>query len=326
MNSEIVHHRTESTRWQAFCRYWLLDPLVGLYNTAVHYAMRALPIDACSNFGGFLSFYSPFFFRDADTRARAAWVRLNPAQADRASVDAMMKRLWRCVGRTMTEYSVIDRLWDAGRISVEGIEHMQAVRATGKPMLVAALHLGNWETVLVAGIRMGFPGSGIYLPLDNRFDMRLATKARDRYQGGQVAGAAGPRAMRAALRMLRTSDQPFVLYVDEFIRGRVQAPAFGRTLRPDSNLGYVARLAAMTGGTVVPAYCVRTGDSAHFTVHFLPAVDIGITGDRDADLMTNMKRINEAIEPVVRQHFDQWFFALDLELDENPITQWSDRP
>jgi KDO2-lipid IV(A) lauroyltransferase len=299
--------------------------LVGLYNTALHYVLRALPIDACSNFGGFLSFYSPFFFRDADTRARAAWARLHPEQADQASADAMMKRLWRSIGRTMTEYSVIDRLWDAGRISVEGIEHMQAARTANKPLLVAALHLGNWETVMVAGIRMGFPGSGVYLPLDNRFDMRLAMRARKRYQSNPVSGAAGPSAMRTAVRMLRTSRQPFALYIDEFIRGRVQAPAFGRTLRPDSNLGYVARLAALTGGIVIPAYCVRTGDSAHFTVRFLPPVDIATSGDRNADLTTNMKRINDAIEPVIRQHFDQWFFALDIEFDDNPVTRWVDR-
>jgi KDO2-lipid IV(A) lauroyltransferase len=279
--------------------------------------MRLLPIDACSGLGALLSFYSPFFFRDADTRARKTWGRLYPERADRASTDAAMRRLWRSISRTMAEYSVIDRLWDAGRISVDGIEHMQAARATGRPLLVAALHLGNWEAVLVAGIRMGFPGSGIYLPLDNRFDMRLAMKARDRYRGGQVAGATGPNALRTALRLLRAnSNEPFVIYVDEFIRGRVQAPAFGRPLLPDSNIGYVARLAAMTGATVIPAYCLRHDDSARFTVRFLPPVAIAQTGDRKADLTANINSINDAIEPVVRQHLDQWFFALDLELSE----------
>jgi hypothetical protein len=35
-------------------RYWVKDSAVGLYNTALHYSMRLLPIDACSGLGAFL--------------------------------------------------------------------------------------------------------------------------------------------------------------------------------------------------------------------------------------------------------------------------------
>ena len=47
-------------------KYWIVDPVVGLYNTVLHHTMRLMSIDACSNLGAFLSFYSPFFFRDAE--------------------------------------------------------------------------------------------------------------------------------------------------------------------------------------------------------------------------------------------------------------------
>ncbi len=295
-------------------KYWVVDPLVGLYNTTLHYAMRLLSIDACSKLGAFLSFYSPFFFRESDERARKAWIRLRPAESDPVSVNAAMRRLWRCISRTMAEYSVIDRFWDAGRISVVGLEHMQDARAADKPLLVAALHLGNWETVLVAGIESGFAGSGIYLPLENRFDMRLAIKTRNRYKGRQVA--AGPGALRAALRELHEKRGPFVIYVDEFIRGLVQAPAFGRPLRDQGNIAYAARLAATTGAVLIPAYCVRLNDSARFEVHFLPPVALEQTGDREADVLTNVGRINAAIEPIIRKHLDQWYFLLDIEFDD----------
>lgn len=294
--------------------YWIVDPLVGLYNTVLHYAMRLLPIDACSNLGAFLSFYSPLFFRESDARARKAWIRLRPQESEPASVDAAMRRLWRCISRTMAEYSVIDRLWDAGRISVEGIEHMHAARSADKPLLIAALHLGNWEAVLVSGIMLGFPGSGIYLPLENRFDMRLAIKTRNRYKGKQVP--AGPGALRAALRALHEKQGPFVIYVDEFIRGHVQAPAFGRPLRARGNIAYAARLAAMTNATLIPAYCVRLDDSARFKVHFLPPIELVQTGNRDADVITNVGRIDAVIEPIVRKYLDQWYFLLDLEFDD----------
>lgn len=295
-------------------RYWGIDTAAGLYNSALHYTMRLLPIDACSALGAFLAFYSPLVYRASDRRARKAWARLRPGEADPAAVDAAMRRLWRCIGRTMAEFSVLHRLWGAGRISLTGIEHLQAARATGRPLLVAALHLGNWETVMVAGVNQGFRGSGIYLPPENRFDRRLARKARNRYQAGQVP--AGPGALRAALRLLRTGREPFVIFVDELARGRVQAPAFGRSLRRDSNIAYAARLAAMTNAALIPAYCVRQGEAARFEIRVLPPIDMVAADERDAALAANIARINAVIEPVIRDHLDQWYFLLDLEFED----------
>lgn len=307
----LLDPRRRSRAW----RYWVVDTAVGFYNSTLHYLMRALPIDACSGLGAFLAFYSPFVYRASDTRARKAWVRLRAADSDPAAVDAAMRRLWRCVGRTMAEFSVLHRLWRAGRISVTGVEHIHAARAAGKPLLIAALHLGNWETVLVAGISLGLGGAGLYLPPENRFDLRIVRKARDRYQGGQVP-AAGPEALHAALHLLRARREPFVIFVDELARGRVQAPAFGRRLGRDSNIAYAARLAAMTKAALIPAYCVRLGEAARFEVHVLPPIEMIATEDRDAELDANIERINAVIEPVVRDYLDQWFFLLDLEFED----------
>ena len=294
-------------------RYWLIDPLVGFYNTTLHFGMRLLSIDACSNLGAFLSLYSPFVFRDSDARARRVWAKLRPDESAPASVDAAMRRLWRCVGRTMAEFSVVHRLWDAGRISVEGVDNLKAARGAGRSILLAPLHLGNWEAAMAAVVKVGFAGSGIYLPLDNRFDTRLAVKTRHRY--GAELVPAGPNALKHALRVLRGSGNVFAILIDEFVRDRVQAPAFGRALKPESNIGYVARLASMTDAAVIPVYCVRLNDSARFKVCFLPPVDIVHTGNRDADVIENAGRINAIIEPIIRRHLDQWYFLLDLDLD-----------
>ncbi|MBV9969829.1 MAG: hypothetical protein JO228_07590, partial [Xanthobacteraceae bacterium] len=144
------------------CRYWLRDPLIGVAELALHYTMRAMPIDMCSYSGAAITYFTRRLYPESEARARKAWTVLRPEAADRRSVDAAMDRLWRNVGRTMHEYSVIDRLWAAGRIAVSGIEHLHEARDRGKPILVAPVHLGNWETVLVTGIACGHCGSGIY--------------------------------------------------------------------------------------------------------------------------------------------------------------------
>jgi KDO2-lipid IV(A) lauroyltransferase len=299
-----------------FWGYWIVDPLVGAYNTILHYGMRLLPIDACSGLGAFLSFYSPFFFAESDARARRAWIRLRPEQSDPASVDAALRRLWRCVGRTMAEYSVLDRLWDAGRISFVGAENFDVAHAQGRPIIIAALHLGNWEALLVSGIKGGVDASGIYETVQNRFDMKIALRVRDRYNAAQVAaGRFGPGALLQGLKALE-AKRPFVVHVDELTNGRVMAPSFGRRRQTQGNLVHVVRMAATANAAVIPAYCERVADSARFKLHVLPPIEMVRTGDRKADTAANLERVNAVLEDVVRRHLDQWYYLLDFESDD----------
>jgi KDO2-lipid IV(A) lauroyltransferase len=213
----------------------------------------------------------------------------------------------------MTEFSVLHRLWDAGRITVEGVEHLDNARSAKKPILVACLHLGNWEVIPLTGIALGHCGSGIYMPPQNRFDRKIAVRAMQRY--GAVLFTPGPGAMRAAIKALTERAGPFVIFIDEYVRGHVFAPAFGRPLKPEGNIAYVARLARMTGAEIIPAYSERLNDSAYFKVTFLPPVNIARGSNRDADLMENVVRINSVIEPIVMANLDQWYYLLDINLD-----------
>ena len=294
-------------------RYWIRDPLVGSAEFAIHLASRLLPIDLCSYFGATITYLTRRHYPQSDARARRAWAILRPQEADGVTIEAAMDRLWRNIGRTMHEYSVLDRLWAAGRIEVTGIDHLHRARDENRPILVTPVHLGNWEVVLVAGIACGHHGSGIYLPPENRFEHRIADRVRARYGARFVP--AGRNAMRAALRQLMGRKGPFIVFIDDFIRGRVQAPLFGRPLRLDTNIAYAVRLAALTDAVLIPAYCLRRDDSARFSVRFLPPLQLSCTGDREADVITNVKRLDDVISPVVRAHLDQWYYLLDLELD-----------
>ena len=293
--------------------YWIRDPLVGALELTIHFGMRLFPVDVCSHSGAILTYLTRRFYPKSDARARKAWTMLRPLEADTATVDATIDRLWRNVGRTMHEYSILDRLWTAGRIEVSDIDHLHRARDQGRPILVTPVHLGNWEVVLVAGIACGHHGTGIYMPPENRFERRIVDRVRARYGARFVA--AGGHSLRAALRELRARRGPFIIYIDELIRGRVQAPLFGRPIQLNSNIAYAVRLAAMTNAVVIPAYCVRHDDSAWFKVQFLPPLQLNRTGDDEADVVENAKRLDAVITPIVRAHLDQWYFLLDLELD-----------
>lgn len=299
---------------RAALRYWVTDVVVGIGLYAIYYAMRLMPIDMCSASGALVSRFTRRLYPESDMRARKLWRTLRPDEADEASVDRAMDRMWRNVARTMHEYAVIDRLWDAGRIEVVNIEYLHQARDQQRPILVAPLHLGNWETILVAGIACGHHGSGIYLVPENRFEHRLVNRSRARYGARFVP--AGPKSLRDALRELKSRRGPFIIFVDELIRGRVQAPSFGR--RPlviDSNIAYAVQLARRTNAALIPAYCVRLDDSARFRVQFMPPLELVERDDAQAELRENMQRLDAVIAPVIRQHMDQWFYALDFEFD-----------
>lgn len=296
-------------------KYWGEDVLVGGLDLLIHYGMRPLPIDWCSKIGTYLGLFGRVRYPQSDDRARRAWRKLRTDENDDAATQRAVTNVWRCVGRTMGEYSVLGRLWKAGRIKVEGAEHLDRARAEGKPRLVMALHLGNWEAIPPTLIAVGHPGSGIYLPPDNRFDHFIARKVREAYGAKLVPPS--PHAVREGLRVLKADEGIFIIYVDEFVRGRVQSPALGRqTQYSGTNMAYVARLAASTGAAVIPAYCLRMGDSAWFDVRFLPPVELQNSADRKADLVANVDRLDAVVDPIIRAHLDQWFYVLDLEIDE----------
>jgi hypothetical protein len=141
--------------------------------TAMHEALKVLPIDACSGFGAFMAKNASRRYAELDVRARENLKQIQPEQSDPASIDATMSRLWRSVARTRAELSVLNRLWRAGRIAVEGVEYMDAARAASRPILGVVLHLGNWEAMGVACLAIGYPVAAVYVPDENPFAERF---------------------------------------------------------------------------------------------------------------------------------------------------------
>ncbi|MPZ56566.1 MAG: hypothetical protein GEU91_08735 [Rhizobiales bacterium] len=299
-------------RRQAARRYWLHDPVIGVLNVSLHYSLRRLPVDACSYLGSLMGALGQRRMPEKNELAREAWLKLRPQDSDPEVVDAALKRLWRQIGRTLAECSVLDKLWEQGRIKVEGVEHPRAVRAAGKPLIVLSVHLANWEALGRALIGLGFKGAAIYEVPENRFEHSIVLDFRKRYGGALVPqGSAGAR---AAYRTLREMDGIF-LSIDEIVDGFVTWPAFGRPLPLEGNIAFVARLAALADAVVVPAYCLRKNGGAQLDVCFLPPMDLVRTGNRKADLPVNIARINAVFEPLVRENLDQWYYANAIRFD-----------
>jgi KDO2-lipid IV(A) lauroyltransferase len=302
----------DATQRRRAWEYWGRDTAVGLLNTGIHYGMRAVPVDACSWAGAQMGALAQQRYREADARARVLWRRLRPEASDPAWLDATMQQFWRDVGRTLAEFSVLDKLWAQGRISVVGADFPFAVRKAGRRLIVMGVHLGNWEATGRTLIGLGFKGAAIYQVPDNRFEHWIVQQFRKRYGGKLVPqGSAGAR---VAYRTLHETDGIF-LSVDECVADHVNAPAFGRPLPLKGNIAFTARLAALADADVVPAYCLRKDHCAKFEVTFLPPIAFVRSRNREADLAENVARINAVIEPLITAHLDQWFYASEFRFD-----------
>jgi Kdo2-lipid IVA lauroyltransferase/acyltransferase len=300
------------TDWR---RYWIRDTLHGGIGAILHHLLRLAPIDLCSSIGARLGpVLGPLRNRSWDKRARSNVRLLRPELAD-ADADRMVRAMWANVGRTMFEFSVLRRLYRGDRVRFVGAEHLRAVQQSGRPRVILQLHLGNWElTGALLVLQQNEPVRQFYQLPRNRFDARIAARVRKRFHEELIPPT--PAGMRIARRFLAERRGSVVIAGDELVRGRVQAPTFGRPLRDDANLLFAARLAIATGAVIIPAYTVRTG-GAWFEHRLEGPIEPFYSGDRDADVRTTAARLDAAITPITLKHLDQWLMLHDLRLDRD---------
>ena len=286
--------------------------MLGALNLGLFFGCRLLPINWCSAVGAAVGrFNGRSRFQAQRTRARRGYLELSDGRATPEEAERIVDRLFENTGRVMLEFAVLDRLWPAGRIAIEGAEHFVGARADGRPVLVMGLHLANWEVIAPTMIALlpGVKGAGFYMPPRTRFEHTIVVTARRRYGGTMIRpGIAGAR---IAHRLLVEERGVLIVYADDERKGYVSAPLFGRPLPRQANLPNIVRLAWASGADVVPAYAERL-DRARFRVTYLPPVPLAPPGeDPVAALRDNIERLDRVITPIVLAHLDEWYMLFD---------------
>lgn len=306
----------EASRRQAAARYWLHDTAKGLLNLTVHHALRLLPTSMCSDFGASQARFCPHRYPDGDVQARHLWTTLRPQTSSPAEVDAAVRRMWRNAARTVAEYSVVHRFWPEGRVAIEGLEHLAAARAAGKPIVLGSMHLGNWEVVGAALSALGYAIAGTYEPPENRFEHMIANQVRTRY-GARIVYP-DRSGGRAALRHMTQGDQILVFFVDETFPRTGTVRETAPRLEIKGNIANVPRLARLANAEIMLIYCLRLGDEPRFKLTITPPIPQVRTADSRADLAANVAAIDRVVAPLIKEHVDQWFYAVDFEPEVKP--------
>ena len=280
--------------------YWIRDPFWGAFYHFVYHAVRPLPCRAASALGARLGLAEGLYRHTAASlRAERCLAIIRPDLAPEARA-AVVREMWRNVGRVHAEMAVIDRLWDSAEITLVNEQAFRNAQRARRPALLLFSHLGNWETLAVAVQRMGFTLNVVYEDIRNRFERNLAIRSRRQLGYRLIAPTrAGVREIFGAL----ARGEAVALAMDEFKNGNVIAPAFGRPLPEDSNIHYVLRLARRFGAAVLACYCVRTAPFA-FRLSFL-----------DELINPDAAQLNALCEAWIRAHPEQWYMLWRLAPD-----------
>ncbi|MBL6456044.1 hypothetical protein JMJ55_11970 [Belnapia sp. T6] len=259
--------------------------------------MRHAPGPLAHGYAGLMARYgAPRLYPRGDRQARENLARLRPDLPR----EPAMRAMWDNLARSFMEVPRARRLYDEGRVETVGAEHLAT-----RPLMVNAVHLGNWEMVGLSLVKHGAPPIAIYQPPKSSF--RHDVIVRERLAGGGRLLPLGRDAARMALQVLREGDV-LLFSLDEHQHGRVAAPSLGRGPRQGGNIALSARLARLSGAPIVIAHCLRLPPrrGPRFRVTFAPPIHLPRSADREADLRAGIAMLDAAIEPLILQNLPQW--------------------
>ena len=239
--------------------------------------------------------------RTGARESRVALVNLEIAYPDLlpAQREAQRNAVLRTTARQTLETM---RLWTrphTGNLALirqaHGTELFDAAIASGKGVIVAAPHFGNWE-LLNQWLAWRTPLAILYRPPESAVGEAFLRRVRANAQADRVTQvrAEGP-GIRALFKRLRDGGVVGILPDQQpKVGDGAFAPFFGKQAL---TMTLVGRLAERSGATVLFAWCERIGDGLAFALHITPASP----GLASADTLEAVTALNADVERIARR-------------------------
>ena len=225
-------------------------------------------------------------------------------------IETILRGVWDNLGRMGAEFAHIDRLWDypersgAGRImdSFEAERIAIAMRDDGKPALLFAAHLANWELAAVGAHSYGVPSTVLY----RRPNVKAVSDAVLALRAGCM-GTLLPTSMDAPVKLAEALERGshVAMLVDQYATRGVPVTFFGRRTRANA---LIARLARHFDCPIHGIRMVRyPGD--RFQLRLTEPIDAPRGAEGKIDVERTMQVITDVVEGWVREHPEQWLWV-----------------
>ena len=207
---------------------------------------------------------------------------------------------WDNLGRTMTEYAVLARMYVApDDIELAGHEALAALARSGKPAILFGAHLGNWETVpLILALRSK-PLVIVYRAANNPLADNIIKNIRGAYTAGMAPkGSSGARQVMRAL----SAGEHIFMVVDQKSNTGMEIPFFGKGAYTATA---VVRMAARFGCPVFP---IRTERIDGFKFKVTVEDPFMFLDESDDGVRAGLTRINQQLEGWIKERPGQWLW------------------
>jgi KDO2-lipid IV(A) lauroyltransferase len=265
------------------------------------------PIKTANLFGRIARSIGPMMREQRIGRANltAAFPEKSPAE-----IEAILAGVWDNLGRVGAEFAHLDHIWEhdpaypeQSRIEIPLRTHelFAQLRLDGKPALIFASHLGNWELPALAAVAHGLDAAILYRRPNIASADRAIQEIRAVKMGTLIpAGRDAPLKLAEALQ----NGQHVAMLVDQYLTNGVEVTFFGRKTRANPML---ARLLRQVECPVHGVRIIR--QPGH---RFRAELSDEVKPVRDAagkiDVQGTTQAITSVVESWIREYPDQWLW------------------
>src|ERR1700722_1536526 len=213
---------------------------VGLLRTTRYFD----PVKTANLFGRVTRLIGPLLREQKIGRANltAAFPEKSPEE-----IETILAGVWDNLGRVGAEFAHLDHIWGhdpahpkLSRIEIQERTHelFAKLRLDGKPALIFASHLGNWELPALAAVAHGLDAAILYRRPNIASADRIIQEMRQVKMGTLIpAGRDAPLRLAEALQ----KGQHVAMLVDQYLTGGVEVTFFGRKTRANPMLARLLR-------------------------------------------------------------------------------------
>ena len=223
-------------------------------------------------------------------------------------IERVLAGVWDNLGRVMAEFAHLDRLavgdpYHLPYLHFDDISggRFDQVRNDGKPALVFAAHLANWELPAIMSAAMGLDALVLY----RRPNVGATADAVMRLRKDSM-GTLVPTDMNAPIRLARAleDNRHVAMLVDQHYVKGVDVTFFGRRCKANPLIAALARhVECPIHGTRI----VRQ-PGGHFQAHFTEAIPPARDAEGKIDIQGTMQAITSVVEGWIREHPEQWLW------------------
>jgi Kdo2-lipid IVA lauroyltransferase/acyltransferase len=226
-------------------------------------------------------------------------------------IEAILAGVWDNLGRIGAEFAHLDHIWDYDTAFPERHCHIEITPRTfelfyelkldGKPALIFASHLANWELPALAAVAHGLDTAILYRRPNSASADRIIQQIRQVKMGTLIpAGRDAPLRLADALQ----KGQHVAMLVDQYLTGGVEVTFFGRKTRANPMLARLVRQVEcpIHGVRIIrlPGHRFR----AELTEEVKPVRDAA----GRIDVQGTTQAITSVVEGWIREYPEQWLW------------------